>query len=134
MTEQPTWVYFIIGVLGTSAAFLTAYVPYRKWRPDVAKVKVETVDVNVRMMASIRDDAVDSWERARGERDDARREWADTRRELADVVARMDRIEKALRHEQEQRRLSNAYARTLAEVLREHHMPVPPPPDGLDLD
>jgi hypothetical protein len=45
----------------------------------------------------------------------------------------LESVKEDLQHEKDQRRLSNGYARTLAQVLRDHDMPVPPPPDGLDL-
>lgn len=50
----------------------------------------------------------------------------DLRRRLADVETQLGR-------EKDQRRLSNGYARTLAQVLREHDMAVPPQPEGLEL-
>lgn len=47
---------------------------------------------------------------------------------------RVDDLEGELSHEKEQRRLSNAFARTLARVIREEGIAVPPQPAGLDLD
>lgn len=47
---------------------------------------------------------------------------------------RLDDVEKELTHEKEQRRLSNGFARTLARILREEGIAVPPQPAGLDLD
>ncbi len=52
---------------------------------------------------------------------------------LTELRNRLDEVDEALRHERDQRRMSNGYARTLADVLRNNGMPVPPPPDGLDL-
>lgn len=53
---------------------------------------------------------------------------------VADLVRRLAAVEDDLEHEKDQRRMSNAYARTLAQVLRKHGMPVPPPPADLDID
>ncbi len=50
---------------------------------------------------------------------------------LARQDARIVDLEDALEHEKSQRRLSNSYARVLAQVLRDHQMPVPQPPAGL---
>lgn len=52
---------------------------------------------------------------------------------IVDLTGRLGRVENDLEHERSQRKLSNAYARTLAQVLREHQMEVPAPPPELDL-
>lgn len=52
---------------------------------------------------------------------------------IADLTGRLGRVEDELVHERSQRKMSNAYARTLAQVLRDHQMQVPPPPVELDL-
>lgn len=52
---------------------------------------------------------------------------------ITDLTGRLGRVEEELAHERSQRKLSNAYARTLASVLRENRMAVPPPPVELDL-
>lgn len=52
---------------------------------------------------------------------------------VTDLTGRLGRVEEELAHERSQRKLSNAYARTLASVLRDHQMEVPPPPPELDL-
>ena len=113
-------VILVLGSLGSIGVFLTGVAAYLKYRPERTKITVETADVNVRIAGDLRDDAVEAWRGARAELDELKRKVRD--------------IETSLRHEQEQRRLSNKYARTLAQVLRDHNMPVPPPPDGLDLE
>ncbi len=49
------------------------------------------------------------------------------------LTERLGQVEDDLKHEREQRKLSNAYARTLAAVLRQNQMEVPAPPPELDL-
>lgn len=48
------------------------------------------------------------------------------------LQGRLDDVEEDLKHEKEQRKLANTYARTLAQVLRDEGLTVPPPPAGLD--
>lgn len=114
------WVYLALGSLTGVGSLLTGLALFLKYRPESLKIQVDTTDVNVRIAGDLRDDAVEAWREARAELDELKK--------------KVSAIEASLRHEQEQRRLSNQYARTLADVLRQHNMPVPQPPDGLDLD
>lgn len=50
-----------------------------------------------------------------------------------ELRASLAEVRIALEHERAQRRLANEYARTLATVLRSHHMRVPSPPVGLEI-
>lgn len=52
---------------------------------------------------------------------------------ITDLTGRLGRVENDLDHERSQRKLSNAYARTLAQVLRDNDIPVPEQPAELDL-
>ena len=52
----------------------------------------------------------------------------------AAVEAQVLALQEALAHEREQRRMSNGYARTLAQVLRQNNIVVPMPPPDLDMD
>lgn len=60
---------FLVGIVGAVGTFLAGVAAYRKWAPESRKINVETIDLNVNIAGRLRDDAIDSWERAREERD-----------------------------------------------------------------
>jgi hypothetical protein len=125
------WVYLVVGIAAVLGPVITAVVLLRKAGGESRKITVETVDVNVNIAGKLRDKAIEDWERIGRESKSLREEFDQYRKANDERVAGLVRD---LNHEQQQRRMSNAYARTLAQVLRDHDMPVPAPPEGLDLN
>jgi ribosomal protein L29 len=150
---------FLIGAATLAGFVMSAVYAWRKYGPDKRSVEVTTASnvdeivlkfagqakANVSLhaeVAQLRNELAGLRQEAADARAEAARQVREVRTEAAramvqlreEMQQKIDGLCKELEHEQEQRRLSNGYARTLASVLRAHDMPVPEPPAGLDID
>lgn len=84
---MPEWVILIGGVGTFIAAVVAAVVAVRKLPAEAQKINVDTVDVNVRIAGNVRDQAVEDWQRVRGELDELRKEFDQYKKDTDDRLA-----------------------------------------------
>jgi len=128
MVQQLTILFTALAALITTV--VGSYWAWRKWGPERRSVEVTTANSVDEIVVKFATQASANVT-LHAEVADLRNQLGSLRREMQ---TKIDGLYNDLAHERGQRRMSNAYARTLAEVLRDHDMPVPEPPDGLDID
>lgn len=84
-----TWAYILVGLAVVVGPIITALVLLRKAPAESRKVKVETVDVNVRIAGELRDDALEDRKRMQDELLGLRKEFDKYKR---DTDAKLDRL------------------------------------------
>lgn len=93
----------VLGAAASVGTLLVGLAAYRKWGPEARKIKVDTVDVNVKIAGELRDDAWESFDRLRNEMKDLRKLRESDRLEFEqyqhDTEARMTELSVAVRSE-----------------------------------
>lgn len=95
MSEQQAG-YLVAALFSSIGALLAGVTAYRKWRPETARIGVDTLDVNVKIAGDLRDDAYEAWQRMKREMAEMRQEMNQLREELNEERrARHDDVAKA---------------------------------------